>query len=528
MRKKKILFMFALLCAFAQGAWAQNYNVWDGSSTHSPQAYSRVNGNTGEVYDEWYEITNAAELAYLIEHWGEYYNKKIHLKADLDMIAASWTPLGHGSDNAFEGTFYGENHTIRIYISNTSDNYQGLFAKIGTSGKVQDLHLTGIINVGNARMVGGIAGDNYGTIENCWVSADMASSHYSEYDADLGGIAGWNESGATIQFCCMTGNVQNTGGNSGVGGIAGSNDGTIEHCTFYGSVSSGDHSQDSKYVGDQDGTVNDLHDTYDNNHYNSYASGYGMYAHAYRYPYSVTVNTIGHGSIQTEADGEYDVSGTRAGETFTLHVTSGSVVRFTITNADGNDVPLQGQANDGSSYWFVMQNKNITATFVFYEDWPTQGTGTEDDPYLISSADDWNKFAHNVTYGRSYSGQYVKLTNDISVTTMAGGYQTDDNYQPFSGTFDGDGHTLTLNVNNQSRFAAPFNHRRHRQQRRQTAGRHRGRELRQHDHHRLRQQRDAHHRLRRRCCHGWPRRRHEGRQPHHRRMHVRRLDDRQQ
>ena len=94
-------------------------------------------------------------------------------------------------------------------------------------------------------MVGGIAGDNYGTKENCWVSADMASSHYSGNDADLGGIAGWNESGATIQFCCMTGNV--TGRNSGVGGIAGSNDGTIEHCTFYGSVSSGDYPQDSKY-----------------------------------------------------------------------------------------------------------------------------------------------------------------------------------------------------------------------------------------------------------------------------------------
>ena len=163
-----------------------------------------------------------------------------------------------------------------------------------------------------------------------------------------------------------------------------------------------------------------------------------MYAYAYKYPYSVTVNTIGHGSIQTEAVGEYGVPGTRAGETFTLHVTSGSVARFTITNADGNDIPLQGQTNDGSSYWFVMPQKNITAKFVFYENWPTQGIGTEADPYLISSADDWNKFAHNVTYGRNYSGQYVKLTNDISVTTMAGGYQDDDNYQLFSGTFDGD------------------------------------------------------------------------------------------
>ena len=88
--------------------------------------------------------------------------------------------------------------------------------------------------------------------------------------------------------------------------------------------------------------------------------------------------------------------------------------------------------------------------------WPFLGAGTGEDPYRINSADDWTSFAHNVSNGNNYSGQYVKLTNDISVTTMAGGYQADDNYQPFSGTFDGDGHTLTLNVNNQSRFAAPF------------------------------------------------------------------------
>ena len=55
-------------------------------------------------------------------------------------------------------------------------------------------------------------------------------------------------------------------------------------------------------------------------------------------------------------------------------------------------------------------------------------------PYLISSVNEWNTFVTIVSNGNSYSGQYVKLTNDISVTTMAGGYQADDNYQPFSGT----------------------------------------------------------------------------------------------
>ena len=88
--------------------------------------------------------------------------------------------------------------------------------------------------------------------------------------------------------------------------------------------------------------------------------------------------------------------------------------------------------------------------------WPTQGAGTEESPYLISSADDWNTFVTNVNNGISFSGKVIKQTNDISVSNMAGGYQDDDNYQPFSGIFDGGGYTLTINVSNQSRFAAPF------------------------------------------------------------------------
>ena len=114
-----------------------------------------------------------------------------------------------------------------------------MFAVIGKEGTVQDLHLEGIVKEYDYRMVGGICGNNYGTIRNCWVSANVESTHYSAYDADLGGICGWNDSGGKIEYCCMTGNVTNTGGNSGVAGIAGSNDGSISHVTFDGCVFDG-------------------------------------------------------------------------------------------------------------------------------------------------------------------------------------------------------------------------------------------------------------------------------------------------
>ena len=68
------------------------------------------------------------------------------------------------------------------------------------------------------------------------------------------------------------------------------------------------------------------------------------------------------------------------------------------------------------------------------------GSGTEADPYLITSLSDWNELRSDVLVGTTYNGTYFKLTNDISVTTMVG---TSD--YTFNGTFDGDGHTITVN-----------------------------------------------------------------------------------
>ena len=83
------------------------------------------------------------------------------------------------------------------------------------------------------------------------------------------------------------------------------------------------------------------------------------------------------------------------------------------------------------------------------------GIGTEENPFIINNAEDWNTFANAVNNGNSYFGQYLKLTNDIILninnssesdviagTTTSGG--AEDNW--FSGTFDGDWNTITFNV----------------------------------------------------------------------------------
>ena len=99
--------------------------------------------------------------------------------------------------------------------------------------------------------------------------------------------------------------------------------------------------------------------------------------------------------------------------------------------------------------------------------WPTQGLGTEDNPFIVNCTADWNDFANFVTGGYTFSGQFVKLNNDISVSYMAGS----NDAKSFQGTFDGDGNTLTFNKgtaqspfagtvagNNTDIYCAPFRH----------------------------------------------------------------------
>lgn len=75
-----------------------------------------------------------------------------------------------------------------------------------------------------------------------------------------------------------------------------------------------------------------------------------------------------------------------------------------------------------------------------------EGTGTEDDPYLIPSIEKWNLLADKVKAGKTYEGKYFRQTANIGpVTKSVGYYNNNDSYiKPFSGTYDGQGHYLEL------------------------------------------------------------------------------------
>ena len=81
------------------------------------------------------------------------------------------------------------------------------------------------------------------------------------------------------------------------------------------------------------------------------------------------------------------------------------------------------------------------------------GQGTEEQPYLIGSTDDWTEFCNilNSSSKGVFDGKFVKPDADVSVTEMAGSANHD-----FTGTFDGGEHTLTFNFTADSEYTAPF------------------------------------------------------------------------
>ncbi|MGN0634889.1 MAG: beta strand repeat-containing protein [Acutalibacteraceae bacterium] len=146
--------------------------------------------------------------------------------AIFDETANIWTPIGT-EDSPFTGSFDGGEYRISgIYISDTEKNMSGLFGMIGAGGTVKNIFIETSKIYGYSH-IGMIAGQNNGTIQNCFNYGTLQATYYS------GGIAGVNE--GTIQNC---GNIGEELGSNYSGGITGSNNstGVVNSCFNMGYV----------------------------------------------------------------------------------------------------------------------------------------------------------------------------------------------------------------------------------------------------------------------------------------------------
>lgn len=167
-----------------------------------------------------------------VDSWSE--GKHISLKCNLDLTGVDFKPIP-----IFSGTFDGGGHIISGF-DYTGDGYvTGFFRYIGDTGVVRNLVLQGNVDSDNEReCVGSICGINYGVVRGCIFQGTVSGRD------TVGGIAGINESTATISDCTVRGRIT---GYYSTGGIAGINHGAVNNCTNYAGIN-----DDSEWVWEDD------------------------------------------------------------------------------------------------------------------------------------------------------------------------------------------------------------------------------------------------------------------------------------
>ena len=282
-----------ITCAFTNGKVfvykMQSDTHWQAGEEYTytvSLAAAKDPGYTVSEDGKTYEVYNAEGLKNIAELVNEEWKLGINitLTDNIDLTGIDWTPIGKDDNKAYTGTFDGNGKTITGLTVTGSYKYAGLFGDIDENGTVKNVVLEGvqITSDNSSGYAGGVAGDSWGTIENCSVSGSVSGTTFaggvvgSQWGGSItgcnssatvkgvtfaGGIAGETNSGASLTGCYATGNVtvENDGtNNSHAGGVVGYNGGgTLTACYATGNVIGTGTGTDPIYVGGVTGS-NDL------------------------------------------------------------------------------------------------------------------------------------------------------------------------------------------------------------------------------------------------------------------------------
>ncbi|MEL5895213.1 DUF6562 domain-containing protein [Bacteroides sp. GD17] len=171
------------------------------------------------------------------------------LTADINLNNHQWMPLGifNMGGMAFYGVFDGQGHTISgLNVSESQKYYVGFIGYVQNGGIVKHLTVKGEVEytgTGGAS-IGGIAGDNYGTIAFCSFEGTVKATEVNTSESRLGWICGKNLQGTSdsnvgqITSCFAKGTISGntgvqTGGMTAINTDLSGNSGVISGCTWY-------------------------------------------------------------------------------------------------------------------------------------------------------------------------------------------------------------------------------------------------------------------------------------------------------
>jgi len=316
------------------------------------------------------------------------WDKHFRLMADIDCSMykdVPFNPVGVGYRWPFMGVFEGNGHTISnfTYHSNLAD--AGLFGNL--TGEVRNLGLIDV-DVSGAWNVGGLAGSMGGIVSNCYVTGRV-SGHY-----DVGGLAG--RPNGSFQNCYSMAEIS---GDCRVGGLVGLNDGGfIYNCYANGKVTA--REQAGGLVGRQGANGAVVASFWDVETTLQFASAGGNGRTTAGMKMASTF--LGWGGCENEGVWIID---------------------------EGNDYPrLSWEGKPGQSISGQLSDA-------------VPGSGTEADPYLVSTAEQLN----SIGLFPCEWDKHFELMADIDLSAYEGVEfnRIGSNHWPFAGSFNGNGHTIS-------------------------------------------------------------------------------------
>lgn len=372
-------------------------------------------------------------------------------------------------DNRFHGTFDGDDHTITVAYG-TAQNPVGDYAapfRVATSATIKNLHTSGNI-FANGKFAGGILGRTTGTVKITNCSSNVSITRTTSGDGSIGGLVGNVSSGSlAISNSYFNGSLLGNDATN-FGGLVGwvnseSSTISVDNCLFNPqSVSSSILTSGRTFVRWKDGATVTLNKCYYTGNFVFTTSQGGLVSS------SIPQSAIYNASPVTAADGkDYYLVASISWLQDTYVITDNLEISPVLTVngtplIKGADYTVTFNAPVNGEYPITVEgigdyqgSYSITAKFIG----KFQGEGTEDSPYIIASILDWESVVELVAQGNTFSGKFLKMTEDISsVTTMIG---SDSTAHYFAGTFDGNGHTLndtlgTINNPLQENNVGPF------------------------------------------------------------------------
>ena len=437
-----------------------------------------------------------------------------------------WTPIGYSK--RFGGHLDGAGHTItNLYINSTTLQYAGLFGRID-GGSIKNVALIGNNSItidNNTSMIsiyiGGIVGDCQGavtlerlsysgnisspnsssrsyfggivgsqssigtlTISNCYNTGSVSSSSLSY--SHSGGIIGVNPGTLTISNCYNTGNISSSNSTySYSGGIIGSSSLStliINNCYNIGDISSSNSS--SAYcggiVGDNTGTstatlnINNCYNTGNLSSSSGSSSCGGIVGRCLLGSGSVTIANSYNTGATTHAiiaSAGAVITNTHYLNTCSSNNSNGGTPQTEGFMKSAAFVILLGEAYRQDLVPWINNGYPVLCAIHPIPVWDgantpfTNGTGTENDPYLIENEQHLAHLAYLVNNGIGADAdrvvgrnKYYKMIADLNLRgnelqwVPIGFYISATNHFSFGGHFDGNGHTIShLYVNTVTR-----------------------------------------------------------------------------